>query len=588
MSGSCSWKALARVLALAIIVGTVLVFIGCGSAAFREGRKAEEQKDYDTAVVDFQKALRTRPNDSKILIAEREARNKASLAHLERGRALLKENRPDDAAGEFQKAISVDPSNQAAGQELRLILAKQVVSTTRRQKALREAMEARERAETAGGVQLKPLPQGVIPVIYFSANSKQVFRALGKMAGLNVVFYYEFEPKQISLDLSEVTIGDALRAAAAEAGVFWKAITPNTILVIPDTPSNRRRLQSNVLKTVYLQNPLAAQDRMAILTAVKQVIGLELKAFDNPETNSIVLDGSPSDVEAAEHLIRSLDRGQPEVLIDVSVLEMDKDRMRDLGLSPVPISGDTMAALSFSPPTTSSSSTSTPPAGPTLAQLGKLTTGDFQLVLPGVIANALLTDSRSHILENPQLRVTAGEKATLKIGEQYPYATGSFGIPTSSVVNSTTSSLSLLSNTQFNYKDVGVNLIIQPYVAADGDVVLHAQIQISSVGTPVNIGGVSEPVFTQREVDHVIRLKEGQTSLLGGLIQTQTNLNVSGLPGLADIPIVKYLFSTQSTEVVKQEVLIMMTPHVIGMPTPPTVSASNVRATNPSAEGEPQ
>jgi general secretion pathway protein D len=578
---------------LAGVIGGVLLYAGCSGAsiAFKQGRKAEEQKDYDSAVVDFRKALKLQPNNPKFLIEEHEARSRASVFHMQRGRQLLAENRPDAAAGEFQRAVSIDHGNEAAAQELQGIVVKQAAAAAQRDRAIRSAMEAQEQPETAG-VQLKALSHSIIPVLHISGNSKEVFNALGKIAGINVVFYHDFQSRAISLDLSSVTIEDALQAAAAEAGVFWKAITPNTILIIPDTPMNRQNLESDVLKTVYLQNPMEAQDRMAILTAVKQVIGLQLKAFDNPDANAIVLYGSPERVNEAEQLIHGLDRSQAEVLIDVDVLEADRNYLRDLGLEPVPISGNTLGALGYNPPTTtstttSSGTTSTTPSLP-LNQLGKIGTKDFSVVLSGVVANALLTDSRTHIMQSPQVRVTAGQKAILKIGEQVPFATGSFGVP-SAGVGSSASAFGLLANTQFQYQQVGVNLQMQPYVAADGDIVIHAHVTISSVGTPTNIGGVEEPQFNDREVQHVIRLKEGQTSLLGGLIQTQTVRSVTGLPGLAEVPILKYFFSDQSWTVQDEEVLIMMTPHLVRLPESLPISASNEppAAAPPAAPSKP-
>ncbi|HTV55075.1 MAG TPA: hypothetical protein VMI06_09165, partial [Terriglobia bacterium] len=574
---------------MAIVIGGVLLYVGCSSAsvAFKEGRKAEEQKDYDSAVVDFQKALRTQPNNTHIQVYEETARNQASLAHFNRGRELLRERRTNDAASEFQKAISIDPSNEAAAQELRKIVAQRAADLAQRQRSIRNAMEAQDQ-EAPAGIRLKPLSQAVNSTLNLAGNSRMVFRALGDIAGINVVFYHDFQSRAISLHLHNVTIEDALKAAAAEAGVFWKAITPNTILIIPDTPMNRQNLESDVLSTVYLQNPLDAQDRMAILTAVKQVIGLQLKAFDNPDANAIVLYGSPERVSEAEQLIHGLDRGQAEVLIDVNVLEAEKNYMRDLGLEPVPITGNTLGALGFNPSTTttttSSSGTSTTTPYIPLNKLGKITTGDFAAVLSGVEANALLTDSRTHILDNPQVRVSAGQKATLKVGEEVPIATGSFGIPTAAISSSTTSAAGLLANTQFNYKDVGVTLTIQPFVAANGDIVIHAKVEVSSVGTPQNIGGIEEPEFNDRSVEQIIRLSEGQTSLLGGLIQTETTKSVTGLPGLSEVPILKYFFSDNNYTVADDELVITMTPHIVRLPESALTSAAvALPATTPGA-----
>ncbi|HLI29782.1 MAG TPA: hypothetical protein VKV79_01625 [Terriglobia bacterium] len=559
----------------AVVVGAVLLCAACSpaSVAFREGRKAEEQKDYDSAIIDFQKALKYQPANSRLLMYEKEARSKASLFHAEQGERLLAQNRPDAASGEFQKAVSIDPSNMAAAQNLQRLLLQQSALKLQHEQAIRKVMEQEETSQTALGVQLKPLPSQPIAHLHLSADSRTVFETLGKLAGINVVFYYNFQPKPVSLDLSNVTIQEALRAAADEAAVFWKTISRNTILVIPDTPSNRRDLETEVMKTVYLQNPAAAADRTAILTAVKQVVGVQ-KAFENPDSNSITMYDTPEKVAAAAALIHNLDRGKAEVLVDVTVLEADKDRLNDLGLAPVPLSGTTatMAAVGLNSTTSSLA----------LNQLGRLTTGDFSIALPGVIANALLSDNRTHILQNPQIRVTAGDTARLRIGQRVPFATGSFGVPTAGVTGSSTSGFGLLANTQFQYQDVGVNLDITPEVAANGDIILHAKIDISAVGPSVNIGGVEEPTFTQRSIEHVIRLKEGEVSLLGGLMQTQTTRIVSGLPGLGDVPLLRFLFSTQSFETVDEEVLIMMTPRVVRLPEdqalslagPPTRSAA--------------
>ncbi len=569
--GSAAW--------MAVVIGSVLLYAGCSSTtvAFRQGVKAERQHDYDTAVVDFQKALQSQPENPRFLLYEKDARAEDSILHLDRGRELLAQKRPDAAAAEFQRAIGIDPSNQAAAQELHAIVLKQAAAKARREAIIRNTMEQSQQPSAAGVIQLRPLSRTVIPVLHISGSSQEVFTALGKIAGLNVVFFHDFQARPISLDLESVTIGQALRAAEAEADVFWKAITPNTILLIPDTPSNRQRLESDVLKTVYLQNPMQAQDRMAILTAVKQVVGLT-KSFEDPAANALILYGTPEQVNAANELIHSLDRGKAEILIDVSVMEADKNYMRDLGLVPVPLSNNTLGALGFNPPTATSTTSSSGTTATTpylnLNQLGKISTGDFSVVLSGVEANALMSDERTHILQSPQVRVTAGQKAILKIGEEVPFATGSFGVPTAGVVGSTTSSAGLLANTQFQYKDVGVDLTVQPYVAANGDIILHAVVDISSVGTPTNIGGVEEPEFTDRSVDHTIRLQEGETSLLGGLIQSQLTKTVTGLPGLADVPILKYFFSDNSYAVTDEEVLIMMTPHIIRLPEPLAASAA--------------
>lgn len=566
-------------------LSSVLVFaaicIGCGggSNVFKAGKLAELHKDYDTALVDYQKALQTDPSNSEFLLHEKLARKEGSLAHLKHGKELLKENRLDEAAGEFQKAASMDPSNQAASQELANILASQSQAKQARENQIRKAMQTAE-DQNAGGVKLKPLPREPIAHLRLSGDSKKVYETIGKLATLNVAFTQDFQARQISMDLTGIKIADALRLACLQTKSFYKVITPNTILLVNDTPSNRRDYEDEVVKTIFLSNPLTPADRTAITTALKNVIQLQ-HIIDNPSANAIIIRDTPERVEAAEQLIHALDRGKAEVMIDVAVIEADVSRVRNLGLAPVFIgsSGNTTQGLNvgigFNPP----SSTTTATTGiPTLQlnQLGHISSADYSVSMPSALAEALLNDNRTRILQNPQVRVTDGETAKLKIGSRYPYAMGSFlpsfggltGTGTTGTGNAA-SSYGLLASTQFQYQDIGVNMDLTPHLLANGDVSLKASIDISSVQAPVTIGGLSEPTFGQKKIEHVIQLKEGETSLLGGLIQTQITKQIQGIPGLNEIPVLRRFFSTESLDREDVEVLVMLTPRVIRLPEPP-------------------
>ncbi len=554
---------------------TLLLCLSCGpgDAAFRQGRKAELRKDYDTAVIDFEKALQYEPENPHYLIHDKQARTKASLFHLKQGRRLLVENRPEEAAGEFQKAVGVDPTNEAAAQELTKLLAAQAAAKAERQKAIQEALKSQQDAPAPVGVQLKPFPAEPYPHIHFAgSDSRKVFETLGKLAGLNVAFSSDFQPKPLPLDLTNIKLEDVFHVAALSANVFWKTITPNTILIIPDSPPNRTKYEDEVLRTYHLANPVATDaDRTAMVTTLKQVLRSQ-NITDNKDTNSIIIRDTPEKVTAAEEIIRSLDLGKAEVLVDVTILEANRDRMRNLGLSPVPLTGSTYLALGFTPRGTTGGTTGTQAtASLPLNRLQHLSAADFSLVLPGVVANALLSDTQTRILQNPELRVTDGMKATLKIGTRYPYATGSFlpsfgGGITGGTTTGGAANVGLLASTQFQYQDVGVNLEITPHLSASGEVTLHASIEISSVGANVQVGGITEPSFGQRKIEHDIRLKEGEVSLLGGLIQRQENRTVSGLPVVGQIPVLRYLFSTESRDFMNTEVLIMLAPHVIRLP----------------------
>jgi len=539
---------------------------GVGNVAFQEGRRAELRKDWDSALVNYEKAVQSDPANALYLLHEKQARNQASLLHLKNGRRLLKEGRPEEAAAEFQKAASIDPSNEAAANELSQLLAKQAETRRAHEAAMQKALRSHEESRSPATVQLDPLPQEPLAHFRISADSHQVIETLGKLANLNVVFSADFHPSPISLDLTNIRIEDALRIVVQQTKSFWKVETPKTILIIPDNPNNRRDYEEEVVKTIYLSNPQAAADRTAITTALKQVLGLQ-KIIDNPDSNCIIIRDTPAKVAAAEQLVRDLDRGKAEILIQIEIVEADRDRIRDLGLTPATIdsSGNVTPGLAaagvFSPSTASSSSSSTA----TSVQLGTLSYRDYAVVLPSIYATAVLNDSKTHILQSPQVRVTDGQTAKLKIGSRVPYATGSF-LPSLTSSSSTTSSTSLLASTQFQYQDVGVNLELTPHLLASGEVALHAKIEISSLGANVTVGGVSEPTFGQRVIEHDIRLREGEVNLLGGLLQSTETAQVQGIPGLGSLPVLHYFFSEDHKEVSDVEVLVMLTPRVIRLP----------------------
>jgi general secretion pathway protein D len=544
----------------------VLAGVACNpdAPAYRAGRKAELHKDYDTAVIDYQQAIKSEPDNPKYLIANKEARTKAGSFHYRRGMELLGEGRVEDASGEFERASKVDPSNEAARQELTKVLAQEAQAKGAREKALQQALKPPEAPPAPSGVQLKPLPTEPIAHFHLSADSRRVFEALGKFADLNIVFNYDFQPRPITLDLTNVKLEDALQAAGYEAHVFWKPISSNTLLIIPDSPTARREYEQDVVKTFHLSNPLAPADRTQISTALRQVLGLQ-HIIDNPSSNSIIIRDTPERVAAAGNIIRSLDLGKAEVLIDVDIIEADRNRMTQLGLVPA-----TNLSLIPNPNITTTSTSS----GTTTSTAGVLAFGtnafrwtDFALVLPSAQANALLSDATTRVIENPEVRSVDGGTAKLKIGSRIPYATGSFLPSFTGTTGSTGGGLGLLASTQFQYQDIGVNMEITPHMTATGEVALHAKIEIlTQQGSETLGGGLAEPVFGQRSVEHDIQLQEGEASLLGGLIDRELDNTVGGLPGVGDIPLLKYLFSQTQKTTLDNEVMIMLTPHVVRLP----------------------
>ncbi len=570
---------LRRSTCVAVLVFAILLG-GCpkGNSDYDAGRKAEAVQDYDTALVDYERALRTQPTNAEYKLREINARFAAAQFHVEQGEKALKQGDLQLALGEFQKGHSIDPSNEAADQELRrtmdLIAAKNAAEIPK--------MNPNPPADAdllAAPPELKPLSREPIN-LKMTNDSRVVFETIAKLAGLSVIFDPDFTSRRISVDLPNVTLEEALDAVSFESKAFWQPMTGSVILVAPDNPQKRRDLEDEEVRTFYLSNTLTPQDLTEVVSSLRQLLDLRRVSQMN-EQNAIVVRDTPDKIALAAKIINDVDKAKPEVLIHVQVLTASVNRLRDLGILPGqsitlafnPTCANQPSSSSSSCGTSSSTTTSTP-TQIALNNLKNLSTADYSLTLPGATANAILTDNQTKIIQDPEVRVSDGEKATLKVGERVPIATGSFQAGVGVGVGGGAGVVNPLVNTQFTYIDVGVNIEVQPHVHPDGDVSMKVSVGVSEIDGTSSIGGINQPIIGQRTIEHDIRLKDGEVSVLGGLIERTDTKNINGIPGLAQLPLLRYLFSDNSVSVAESEVLIVMTPHVIRFP---SISAENLR-----------
>ncbi len=560
---------------LPLLALATVVLSGCpkGNQDYNAGRKAETLQDYDTALVDYERALRTDPANAEFKLREMHTRFAAGQFHLEQGEKALKTGDLQLAVAEFQKAAAIDPSNAAADQELKkrmdLLAAKSAAASPKTV----NPNPSDESDLLAAPPQLKPVSPELIN-LKMTNDSRVVFETVAKLAGLSVIFDPDFTSRRIAADLPNVTLEQALDAVAFESKAFWKPLTSSVIIVAPDNPQKRRDLEDEEVRTFYLSNTLTPQDLTEVVTGLRQLLDMRRVSQVNAQ-NAIVIRDTPDKLLLASKIIRDIDKAKPEVLIHVQVVTASVDRLRDLGILP-----GQSATVAFTPRTalqpnggsssSSSGSSTSNPVQITLDSLRNLSGADYSVTLPGATANAILTDNKTRIIQDPEVRVSDGEKATLKIGDRVPIATGSF----QAGVGVGTSSINPLVNTQFQYIDVGVNIDVTPRVHPDGDVSMKLSIEVSSITGTSSIGGINQPVISQRKIEHDIRLKNGEVSVLGGLIERTQTKNLNGIPGVAQLPLFRYLFSDNSNEVKEDEVLIVLTPHVLRLP---SITADNLR-----------
>ena len=575
-----------------------------GDKYFAEGRRYQLEEKWDLALEAYEKALGEDPADAAYQMAVRRTRFQAGQMHVRAGKKLREQGKLEEALEQFQKAYIIDPSSTIAEQELRTTYR----MIRRREKEKEKGKEAEPEARVLTPIErileetrkrlaalqppprLKPISRQLNTLKISNQPVKVLYETVGKVAGINVVFDPEFQDpgKRLSVDLSNTTLEEALRYLAVLTKTYWKPLSENTIFVTNDNVTKRRDYEEQVVKVFYLKNITKVQELQEIATAVRSVTDIR-RLFTYNSQNAILVRGEADKVALAEKLIHDLDKPLSEVVVDVIVMEANRTRTRELANSIISGGKPGLSLpISFAPrlavplPGNGGDGANGGDGGSVggaipLGRLGQLGWNDWRVTLPGMLLQALMTDRTTRILQRPQVRAADGQKASLRLGDRIPFATGSFQPGVGAV------GVSPLVSTQFQYADVGVNVDLTPKIHGEDEVSLHIEIEISAVRERIDVGGIQQPIIGQRKITEDIRVKDGEVTLLGGLTQDQRTRTKSGVPGLGDIPIIKWLgFSSEGRERNEGELLIALIPHIVRRP---EISAINLR---PVAAGSDQ
>jgi len=541
----------ARILGALIVVLSLTVagYADQASAAYKRGAKAEEQNDYDGAFEAYRQAHSFKPKDARYFTAFTRLRFYAAVEHVRKGQALRDGGKLPEAAAEFEKAAAIDPTNFTAKGEAQRT--REMIKKQARAEETAKAPPALDKAaqEAAGPVELQQLSSTLIN-LRLTETSTMVYKTIGKLAGINVLFDQDYKAQKITIELNDVTLREALNTVALQTKTFWEPTSSNTIIVAADTPAKRKEMQDSVMKTFYLRNVSNATELQEAANTLKSILDVT-RIQTIPKSNALIIRGTTDQMVLAQKLLSDIDKPKPEVVIDIAVLQVSRDRMRNLGVSP-----PTSASIVMVPGTGGSSGSGSGGAF-TLNSLGNLNATNFQVSIPGATMSYLMSDSDTKLIQNPEIRALDNEKATLKIGDRVPVATGSFGAAAGG------GGVSALVNTQFQYLDVGVNIDITPHIHSDSEVTLKMTLEVSSVSGTQNIGGISQPVIGQRRIEHETRLQDGEVNLVGGILEDTETHSLSGYPWLTKIPILKYLFGQEDTQRQQNEIVFAITPHIV-------------------------
>jgi general secretion pathway protein D len=559
---------LIRPAAIVLLVVAVTLPIGAADSAkslYNKGKDAEARQNYEAAFDFYKQAYEQKPRDLAFRASYERTRFLAAASHVHRGQLLRDAGKLQEAVVEFQKAADIDSSSFIAQQELR-----------RTQKLINDAGKAAPSSavipptglqkrvqEAQGPVDLAGISN--VPItLKLTEDTKVIYETVGKLAGINVLFDPDYTSRRIKIELNGVTLQEALEIIALESKTFWRPVTPNTIFVAADNPAKRKEVEQSVIKTFYLANLSQPTELQDVVNALRQILEIS-RIQPLPSQGALVVRGTPDQIALAEKLVGDLDKARPEVIVEVAIMQVSRDKTRNLGISPPTSATVALQNNINTTPSSSNNGTDNSNSNSTsgtanqinLNRLGNLNATDFTVTIPPASATALFSDASTKLIQNPQIRAVDGQKASLKIGDRVPVATGSFQPGIGGV------GINPLVNTQFQYLDVGVNIDITPKVHAGREVTLKISMDISSVTSQSNIGGISQPVIGQRKIEHEIRLKEGEVNILGGILEDQDIKSLTGFPGLSQIPILKYLFSQTNVEHKENEIVFALIPHII-------------------------
>ena len=541
--------------------------------------EAEHAGDFEKALELITVALAKKPGELVYQISSYRIHFECGAARLHRAIKMRNAGDLKGALDLLEKAYEVDPSSDQARQEI--IRTKKMIeryekgapdaaappidereeNKTLTPAELERKKEAAKIASILGVPELKSLNPDPISLKMANQKPRVLFDTVGKLAGINVIFDPGLRNhntiKQSSIELTNASLSEAFDDVAMVTKSYWKVLTPNTIFVTVDSRQKRQEYEEQVVKVFYLQNVTAQAELNEAVTVLRTVADIQ-KVFTSTPMNAIVIRAAADKIPLAEKLIAAIDKPKSEVIVDIMVMEVNRNYMRNLsaaigvggingainftprsvlqGQSASTASTATTGTTTGIPTTTGTTTTTTGTTNSTnntvlLNYVSHISTSDFTVSnVPGGMIEALFSDSSTKVLQAPQIRALDNFKASLKIGEKIPTATGSFQPGVGGV------GVNPLVNTQFTYLDVGVNVDMTPRVNSATDVSAHIAVEVSQENSTVNIGGISQPVIGQKRLELDMRMKDGEINIIGGLIDDETDKSISGVPGIANIP----------------------------------------------------
>ena len=550
---------------LAILI--VIASLGAGCAAgrtFGRGESAARAGDWDAAVDFYRQAYQAEPDRADYRIALERAMANAANVHLDQARVFEARNLLEDALREYRRASEYDPTNrQASGkvQEMERRL-RDTIEASRPPAGIQQMREIAKQAPPL----LNPASRDPIDVVFNNASLRDILNSIGMASGINITYERDFQDRPYTINLRGVTFEEALTQILGANTLFYKVINPRTIMVIPDNAQKRAAYEEQVIRTFFISHA----DATELVQTLNQVIRIPAIAVQpvlaaNKTANTITVRGTANVVSIIERMIEANDNPRAEIIIDVQILEVNRERVREFGLN---LSDYTISAA-FSPersgisaPTAAGDDTPASPAGVVSRPFNLntitrgISTADFYLSVPSAFVRFLETDIETRQIAKPQLRGAEGQKITLNLGSEIP-------VPSTVFTPVAAGGASFNPLTSFNYRTVGVIVEMTPRVTFENEIILDLMVESSSQGPDSTIGDQALPSFLARRVSTRLRLRDGESNLLAGLLNEDERRSMRGIPGILRIPVLRSLFGTSVNEVAQTDIIMLLTPRVV-------------------------
>ncbi len=573
-----------RLRELALLTALALAAGGCAAGkAFRQGDAAMKGGNLDEAVARYRQAVQASPGNPNYKIALERATLAASRAHLDRAHEYEQKDQLEAALGEYKQASEYDPSNRGAAAKVQQLdkTIRDRIEAARPKPAI-TAMRERVRAASAEPV-LNPASREPLKIHFPNANFKDILTFIGNLTGINITYDQQVQDRPTSVQLDDVTLEQALNQIMEMNQLSYKVVNAHSIFVFPDNAQQHAKYDEQVVRTFYISHGDATEITQILSTIVRMPgIAVQPGIVPNKTANTITVRGTAAIVGIIEKIIAQNDKPRAEIVVDVEILEVNRTRAKQYGLnlseydiggllspevSPngatTPVTTTLTNGTTPTTGTTAASGASTAPSGlksPPPFNLNTIsrgfTTADFYLAVPTALVKFLESDTQTKLIAKPQLRGAEGSKISLKLGDRIPVISTAF-----TPIAGGGAGVNPLST--YNYQDIGVNIEMTPRVTLEGDIILDLVVDDSSLGANVSVAGQSVPSFGQRTVTTKLRLRDGESNLLAGLLREDDRKSLQGFPGAIHVPILKQLFSANDNTTATTDIVMLLTPHIV-------------------------